>query len=272
MNSFEVSPAIYMPELKEPNYFSDDEQYRRGFDWYEGLFAPAATDDIIGEASTHYTKYPLYKNTIARMQESLVNTRFIYVMRHPIDRLVSHYIHGWTEGDIKCSLNEALDKHPELIYYGMYHYQLERYFNAFGKDKILPVFFDRLKNYPQKELERICRFIGYTQTPSWIETMEKSNVSNKRIRKFPLYNLLVESTVACTLRRAFIPKSIRYRIKDHLQMKKRPTLSEEGRSRMEKEFDKDLSSLGELMGIELCCENFTERTILDSLTWSESGI
>src|SRR5690242_12371158 len=82
-----LQPGIFLPTLKEPNFFSDDQQYSRGLDWYKSLFSEAQSTDLLGEASTHYTKLPTYPRTIERMRGVLDQPRLIYVMRHPIDRL-----------------------------------------------------------------------------------------------------------------------------------------------------------------------------------------
>ena len=57
-------PGIFMSELKEPNFFSNDEQYAKGIDWYLSNFRDAYPDELLGESSTHYTKLPTYPNTI----------------------------------------------------------------------------------------------------------------------------------------------------------------------------------------------------------------
>ena len=88
-------PGIFMSTPKEPNYFSDDQQYALGEDWYDNLFAAAKPGELCGESSTHYTKLPDYPHTIERMKKRLAAPRLVYVMRHPVDRLVSHYIHQW---------------------------------------------------------------------------------------------------------------------------------------------------------------------------------
>ena len=164
-------PGIFLPSLKEPNFFSNDEQYARGIEWYSGLFKQAAASDILGEASTHYTKLPTYPQTVTRMRNWLERPRFIYVMRHPVDRLVSQYVHQWSEGEIRCGLDEALNRHPELIAYSCYARQLAPFIESYGKSAILPVFFDRLIADPQGELERVCRFIGYSGIARWDENL-----------------------------------------------------------------------------------------------------
>ena len=34
-----AQPGFFMSKPKEPNFFSDDEIYARGLDWYRSLFA-----------------------------------------------------------------------------------------------------------------------------------------------------------------------------------------------------------------------------------------
>jgi hypothetical protein len=82
-------PGVFMSIPKEPNFFSDDAQWSRGVDWYTGLFDDAPADALCGESSTHYTKLPTHPDTVDRMRRFLsAGTRFIYVMRHPVDRLL----------------------------------------------------------------------------------------------------------------------------------------------------------------------------------------
>ena len=260
-------PGIFMCTPKEPNFFSDTEQFAKGMPWYSGLFADAPEGALLGEASTHYTKLPTHPDTIKRLKEHLPNARFVYVMRHPVDRLVSHYIHEWSMGVYHCNLEKAIEKYPEMVAYGSYAMQLEPYFKTFGQSAVLPVFFDRLIREPQTELERICRFIGYQGEPVWVKDLKPDNVSSERIRKFPLYSLLIDSAPATWLRRNLIPQSLRDVVKTKLRMNKRPVLSEEVKSKLEKEFDRDLARLGGWLGAELACKNFKSLTAAKSLDW-----
>lgn len=259
--------GIFMCTPKEPNFFSDADQYSNGMLWYSNLFAAANEDSLLGEASTHYTKLPTHPKTVKRLKEQLPDARFIYVMRHPVNRLVSHYIHEWSTGVYNCGIEIAIDKYPELIAYGRYAMQLEPYFEAFGRDAVLPVFFDHLLSEPQAELERICRFIGYQGQPLWLHDLKPDNVSSERIRKFPGYKFLVESGPATWFRRHFIPQALRNAVKMKLRMRERPVLSEKVQIRLEEEFDHDLEILGKLLGINLDCRNFKKVTSSKPLNW-----
>lgn len=260
-------PGIFLPRLKEPNFFSNDEQYARGMGWYEGLFREAGGSDILGEASTHYTKLPTYPQTIARMRDCLDDPRFIYVMRHPVDRMISQYIHQWSEGEIDCGIDEAVQRFPELTAYSCYARQLAPYIETYGKAAILPVFFDRLKVAPLAELERIARFIGYQGPVAWNDDLSQRNVSSERVRKFPLYGVIVDHPLATALRRTLVPKAMRTKIREFFSMQERPVLSDQARRAVETTFDEDLAVLGGWLGVTIDCANFSAATSAKPLDW-----
>lgn len=260
-------PGIFLPRLKEPNFFSNDEQYSRGIEWYSDLFKEAGASNILGEASTHYTKLPTYPQTVMRMRNWLDQPRLIYVMRDPVDRLISQYIHQWSQGEIRCGLDKALTRYPELIAYSCYARQLAPFIETYGKTAILPVFFDRLRADPQGELEKVCRFIGYGGKVEWDEHLSRRNVSAERVRKFPLYDLLIEHPVAARLRQGLVPKAVRTKIRRFFSMGERPALTATSKKKLEKLFDEDLTILGDWLGTSLNCRNFSAITSAKSLEW-----
>ena len=251
-----MQPGIFMSELKEPNFFSNDEQYAKGFEWYLSNFKAGKTTDLCGESSTHYTKLPTYPQTVERIDRHYPKIKLIYIMRHPIDRLVSQYIHEWTQNIISQNINKAIYQYSELIDYSRYSMQLEPYLNAFPHEQILPVFFERLLSNKQSELERICRFIGYAEQPTWREGDDVNNASNERTRKNKLRDLLVEAPGLKEIRQNFVPKSWRNRVRSLWQMKQRPQLESEQLDYLQTIFDRDLANLKSWLKIELSCENF----------------
>ena len=260
-----LQPGIFMTDLKEPNFFSDDDQYDKGMDWYTSLFTPKESDILYGEASTHYTKLPTYPKTIERIQQHIpdraLKSKFIYVVRHPIDRLVSHYIHEWTQKKISTStdINVALHKHPELIEYSKYSMQLQPYFDAFGQDNVLLVFFESLISTPQDELERVCKFLDYPGDVLWHKELKANNVSKERMRKSEWRDLLVEAPLLSVIRKRLVPKSVRDRVKKLWMMSTKPELSDEAIEHLTEIFDQDLGVLGSWLGVDsLCCDNFKQ--------------
>jgi hypothetical protein len=266
-----IQPGIFMSDLKEPNFFSDDDQYDLGMDWYTDHFASASPESLCGESSTHYTKLPTYPHTIKRLQETLPHAKFIYVMRHPIDRLISQYVHEWSQRVISIEINQAIYQHPELIEYSLYTKQLEPYFQTFGKDKVLPIFFERMLTSSQEELEQICQFIGYKNQPKWDEELNASNVSSERMIKSAWRDAIVEAPGLKQLRQWLIPKSFRNQIRSLWTMKKKPKLTPESKIYLQKIFDEDLKILGTWLGLELSCENFKQTVKSSPVNWVNHG-
>ena len=70
-----LQPGCFMTSPKEPCFFSDDDVYAQGLDWYGGLFEATPTGARCGESSTHYTKLPTHARTVERMLRTFDRTR-----------------------------------------------------------------------------------------------------------------------------------------------------------------------------------------------------
>jgi hypothetical protein len=257
-NQLSAQPGIFMSSPKEPNFFSDDDIYNQGLSWYSGLFSYANARDICGESSTHYTKLPDYSDTIQRLKAAIPRPKLIYVMRHPVDRLISHYMHQWSVGVISCDINQAIDRYPELVDYSCYGMQITPYLQEFGHKAVLPLFFDDLKKKKDRALNRVGTFIGCTQPLIWIDDLTQDNQSSQRIRRFYGYELLINSRPMAWLRKNLIPQALRNRIKKRLTMQQRPQISDVQREHITEIFDRDLKVVGDWLGIELTCDNFKQ--------------
>ncbi|GAA6189939.1 sulfotransferase [Litorivita sp. NS0012-18] len=234
--------GIFITTPKEPNFFSDDAIYARGVDWYGALYKGAGAGDLTGEASTHYTKLPTYPQTIARLQSARIAPRLIYMIRDPLDRLISHYIHEWTQGVISCPLDEALEKHPELCAYSRYGEQIAPWCDAFGAQNILVMTMEEMKQDPQRVLDKAAAHLGQAGL-TWCDDLQQMNVSAERIRRLPLHGVIFDNPLARWLRRALVPQSVRDRLKAGRQMQNRPKLSPEDRARLTAGFRADQSRL-----------------------------
>jgi hypothetical protein len=238
--------------------------------WYSAIFQDAKAPQLRGESSTHYTKLPTYPLTVDRMSRVLPGVKLIYVMRHPIDRLASHYLHEMTVGRIKVGLEEAVARHPELVDYGRYSMQLAPYLDAFGPEAVHPVFFDRLIAEPDHELEAIGRFLGASKPLVWDHSLKPQNVGRERLRDSPLRNALVQAPVLGTLRRALVPGALSERVKSFWRVGvDPPRIPPDLEARLRDVFDADLARLGSWLGISLDCESFRSVSSNEALEWSE---
>ncbi|WP_254054571.1 sulfotransferase [Roseovarius sp. EL26] len=248
--------GIFMTDPKEPNFFSDNDQYARGREYYQELFTPALPNDIKGEASTHYTKLPTYPETVSRMIAALDQPKLIYMVRNPIARAVSHYIHEWSTGVIQSDIETALENDAELVDYGCYGRQIMPFVTAFGAENIYLTSLEEVQADPQTALAGVCRFLGHESAVKWHEEQAQMNRSAERIRKFPMHGLLFDNPVARAARRALVPQRLRDKIKQSRQMSDRPEMSEQSKVRLQGIFAKDREILAGIFpthsALQLC--------------------
>jgi hypothetical protein len=250
-----AQPGVFMTTPKEPQFFSDDEVHARGLDWYASLF-DGAGDRLKGEASTHYTKLPTYPHTVARMKRALPAPRLVYMVRDPLARAVSQYIHEWSEGRMSGDPARMFLRHPHLVDYGRYAMQIAPFVDAFGAEAICLTSLERLTGQPSAELARIGAHIGLRDRAVWHEDIAPQNVSTQRVRKFPLHDLLVTNPVATRLRRALVPASVRARIRQARSLGTRPELPDALVEDLRGIYAEDLGALAGLFpGVELGFED-----------------
>ena len=151
-------PEISGCRFKEPNFFGDDKNWAKGLCWYQNLWQWNPNRHRIAlEASSFYTKRPYYPNVPERMAEvDGVELRFIYIMRHPLDRLESHDMHT-THSDGETPLDVAIPQ--KAIWASQYAMQLDAY-ESFGHDRILLLFTDDMDRDPRSVLKTACNFLG----------------------------------------------------------------------------------------------------------------
>lgn len=231
-----VQPGVFMSTPKEPNFFSNDEIFAQGDDWYNALFATAPADALTGEASTHYTKLPTYPQTLARMRTALPELKLIYMIRNPVTRAVSHYIHEWTERRASGDADAAFRSNTDFVDYGRYGMQITPYIETYGAQNVLLTSLEAVQADADAEFARIAAFLNLPGDAAWRHDLEAQNISNQRMRKLPLQGLLIDNPVAAFLRRALVPAGLRQRIRAARQMDKRPDIPADLRTGMEAAF------------------------------------
>jgi hypothetical protein len=134
---------------------------------------------------------------------------------------------------------------------------------------VLPVFFERLTAAPQVEFTRACSFIGHAGAATWDKTLKEQNVSSDRMRKSPARDLVINLPGLKLARRKLVPQSVRDRVKSLWMMKQRPIIAPENEVRLRGIFDEDLARLGQLIGLELTCDNLKQVASETSPVWRD---
>lgn len=262
-----LHPGIFMSDPKEPQFFSKN--YEQGLAGYARLFADAPADRLCGEASTTYTFRETYPETAPRMHRHVPEARLIYVMRDPLARLVSAYIHDWSQRRTDADIDAFLRENEGHIMRSSYAWQLEPWLAAYGPDRILPVFLERLARDATPELRRICAFIGTPDADSyeWDEDLPRKNVSRDRVRRGTLYAALARRPSVLRL----IPRPVREALRSRVQIGERPAISPPLRAEIAERLDRDLERLGAWLDRELTCEGWRDQVAEAPPVWGTAA-
>lgn len=158
-------PEVFVCPQKETDFFVAEMNWARGVGWYESLFESAAGSGAvaIGEASPNYTMHPSLAGVPERMARVIGDARLIYLLRHPVDRMVSGYVQSLSQGSETLPLARALLERPHYADASRYWMQLERYLRCFPSERILVLLSEELTSAPGPTLERALDFLGVTR-------------------------------------------------------------------------------------------------------------
>ncbi len=160
-----AQPELTLPQLKEPHFFSRDEVWARGLEWYASHFEDVP-GQLVGEASTSYTRPENSENAAKRMRSTIGDARLIYLLRHPVERLRSQYRHAVWRGAERRPLLEVLaDPHNPHLRRSLYFRCLEPYVRAFPRDQICVVRFEDLVSAEAPAWSQVLRHLGLPSRP-----------------------------------------------------------------------------------------------------------
>lgn len=153
-------PDIVGSRVKEPHFFSTSPDWRRELANYEALFdeRPGA---LYCEASTSYTFYP-HRNLEIWDDIYAYNPamKFIYLVRNPIDRIISNYMHLVARGYTEEPIEDLVRSHPLLLDATRYASQITPYICRFGRSRVLLIDFKDLMTRRRETLHDVTRFLG----------------------------------------------------------------------------------------------------------------
>jgi hypothetical protein len=240
-------PQVFMSSVKEPLFFSSN--WDRGLAWYEGLFDGAAQARAVGEASTEYTSHPVFSGVPERIANLLPDVRLVYLVRHPIERMLSEYHFYLSRGMVHDPSADHALLHDGYWYLSSYAMQIEQYLEYFSRDQLLIVKSEDLRSDRIRVLRRVFEFLGVDGSvpPKHLEK-EHLKASERRVRRpvdHALRRIPGYRSVA-----SVAPRSLA-RLKDRVVTKPAPpppTLSDGARREIEDRLRDDVRRLRRYMG------------------------
>jgi hypothetical protein len=256
-------PEIQMSAMKEPNFFSGPEKglpYPMGrvetLAEYEGLFETGF--EVRGEASVSYANAPRRQGVPERIREAIPDPRFIYMVRDPVKRLVSHYQHRVSWMGERRPLSEAFgdlsDPYDVCLCPGFYARQLELYLDCFPEDHVLVIDQADLLEHRSTVLESIFRFLSVDPEFASAEFDAELLKSTERRVYPPRYARLIEPLKASGPLR-LLPRRWRKALRRSTERTiwpklERPMLDEKLEERLRELYAEDARKLRTLTGQE----------------------
>jgi hypothetical protein len=185
----DVLPLFPRPEkLKGMYYF--DEQFGRGDRWYRSHFPTRVRRErpfdwgvptVVGEATPYYLYHPLAP---ARAHAVVPDAHILVVLRDPVERAYSHYKERCANDTEPLSFAAAVAAEPDrlageaeriaaepgyvsffhrhcsYVDQGRYAPMLERWFAAYGRDRVHVEISEEMYAHPQATFDRVTDRLG----------------------------------------------------------------------------------------------------------------
>ena len=193
-------PEIFIPAFKEPHFFDIPENYNNGIDWYEKNYFRNINKKIIADFTPSYF---FEKETPKRIFKDLgTQIKFVVLLRNPVDRAYSHYLHSVRDEHENLSFEDSLKQENERLesyekkgdylsylrnsyfHQGLYGDMLERYLEYFTLDNFLFIHFENEFMIDRKKImDKLLIFIGL-ETEINLNLDLRSNPASKERFKF----------------------------------------------------------------------------------------
>lgn len=256
-------PDIFMYPGKEIHFFTYMQEpisdCHISIAEYQSLFSNVKGQRAVGEASPSY----IYsKAAPERIKAYNPDMRLIAVLRNPVDRAYSNYLHALRRGQEPLEdFCQALQAEEERITNGwnfMFHYvakgyyseQLRRYYQHFDKTLLKIILLEDLRKAPSSTIKGIYQFLQVDE--NFVPDLDSKHntagiAKNKQVGK--LLNVLQNSRAINKAVKVLIPYSLREKFKQ--QIYTQPPMPEEARNYLKNVYQDDINQLQSLIDRDL---------------------
>lgn len=206
---------ISLPEIKETHFFSHADRAALGRDWYEAQFTKRPNASLKGEIDPEYLYTP---SAAANIRAKTNVSKFVIVLRHPLDRAFSQYQmsvrRGYEPLDFPTALEQEASRmagrsagfaqdHWSYAARSLYFEQIMRFLTIFPQSSFLYLRSDDLSATGYK---RLCNFLGVKPLAGDLEQSPRLNAASSP-RSTRLRNLLYAPMGKSKIRR-FVTRAI----------------------------------------------------------------
>ena len=238
--------------IKEPGHFNRDD-WRTKLDDYHALYTPEP-GQLCGEGSTMYTFIPEFQSTYRRLHEYNPELKLIYVMRHPVERIVSNYAHRVVRSTEHNAPENVIFADPVYLNRSRYGMQLRPYLDLFGPEQILLLLFEEYIADQPTTLVRIADFLGIS-ADSMMTGYENGLAAHQSIGEYhfgPRATALLDSRIVQAVT-ASIPARLRRGVRSRFGKKltEKPRFSTELKQVIWQQLEEDVAEVEQILGRRL---------------------
>jgi hypothetical protein len=239
----DAHPTMCGASEKEPHYFSTTDNWRAGLAEYHALFHGSGR---WFEGSTSYTFYPHRRLELWNdLHDYNPDLRFIYVVREPIARLQSAYLHLRSRGYTSEPFARELFSNCLMLDATRYYLQILPFVERFGRERVLVLEFADLTREREATLAQVASFLGIDTDGFAAEPIHANRAADRRAVHKDL-----DTPVMRGLRRV-APWLHRHRARQLTPSLERPEVTPELRRAVGRLLGDDVGQLEILMGRDL---------------------
>jgi hypothetical protein len=268
-------PDVYLPRRKELHYFSSEQMVRlvggpgdayivsmicRTRKDYESFYSGVQDERAIGDISPSYFYFP---EASERIRDELGSPRIVVLVRDPIEKAFSQYMHLIRDNRETLEFFDALKAEGQRIAEGwaalwryaessIYTPRIQKYLDVFGEDRVRIIRFEELTSSRHATLEELFRFLEVD--PGFRPDVSMTyNRSGKPRLRF-LADLIAKPNPVTSAARRLLPEAVTTSVKNvlrDLNTGRKAELDERSRAYLRDYFMDDVAKLAGLVGTRL---------------------
>lgn len=275
-------PDTYASKKKETRFFSNDDRFNEGIDWYvKSNFPDASKFDVRYEATPAYLTWS--EKVAPRIKALYRNhyVKFIAIFRDPVKRAYSHYWHRVRQGDEdpnRISFAEAIHTESKRIkdiyqwleyegnglfgYYraGCYATRLRPYLDTFSRENFFFMLQEDLYTNFDANIKKLLRFLNIDVTHSLNTLASNKSVLPRDQRVYDLFVKVKKTRIKQSLK-LLIPPAMRRWVRNDAIMKPfhYPPMDSDIKAELYMLYEDEIKQLEEIIERDLSHWTYTEN-------------